>query len=104
LVAEGARRAEATDGFGQCLPLRNEESLHEESLKLARALARGPTEAFGHVKRLLATSTESSLETQLGYESSAITMAAATADGREDVAAFVAKRSPIFYGQFTMQA
>jgi 2-(1,2-epoxy-1,2-dihydrophenyl)acetyl-CoA isomerase len=54
--------------------------------------------AFGAVKKLLALSFESSLEAQLEHESQAISEAAVTADGREGVAAFFAKRAADFRG------
>jgi 2-(1,2-epoxy-1,2-dihydrophenyl)acetyl-CoA isomerase len=69
-----------------------------EALRLARQLADGPTGAFGAVKELLAASFECSLETQLENESQAIAEAAVTADGREGVAAFFAKRAAVFRG------
>jgi 2-(1,2-epoxy-1,2-dihydrophenyl)acetyl-CoA isomerase len=65
---------------------------------LATTLAAGPTKAFGTVKRLFATSVNSSLEAQLTRESDGISAAGATADGKEGIAAFVAKRPPAFTG------
>jgi 2-(1,2-epoxy-1,2-dihydrophenyl)acetyl-CoA isomerase len=72
--------------------------LSAEAEKLAQQLASGPTLAFGAVKKLLALSFESSLEAQLEHESQAISEAAVTADGREGVAAFFAKRAADFRG------
>jgi 2-(1,2-epoxy-1,2-dihydrophenyl)acetyl-CoA isomerase len=72
--------------------------LAAEAEKLALQLASGPTVAFGAVKKLLALSFESSLEAQLEHESQAISEAAVTADGREGVTAFFAKRAADFRG------
>lgn len=66
---------------------------------LATTLASGPTKAFGGVKRLFASSMTSSLEAQLTKESEGITAAGLSADGREGVQAFVAKRAPVFTGR-----
>lgn len=76
----------------------DDESLATEAAALAGQLAAGPTGAFGAVKKLLALSSESSLEAQLEHESQAIAEQAVTADGREGVAAFFAKRAPVFGG------
>ena len=77
----------------------DDAELAEEAARLARQLADGPTQAFGAVKKLLALSSESSLEAQLEHESQAIAEAAITADGREGVAAFFAKRPARFTGR-----
>jgi 2-(1,2-epoxy-1,2-dihydrophenyl)acetyl-CoA isomerase len=76
----------------------DDAALADESMGLARQLADGPTVAFGAVKKLMALSFESSLEAQLEHESQAIAEAAVTADGREGVAAFFAKRAPRYNG------
>lgn len=70
-----------------------------EAEALAARLAAGPTATFGRAKRLLAESAASSLEAQFERESRAIAASAASADGREGVAAFLAKRSPAFQGR-----
>jgi 2-(1,2-epoxy-1,2-dihydrophenyl)acetyl-CoA isomerase len=67
--------------------------------ELAVRLAAGPTLALGAAKRLLWSSFDTSLETQLERETEALSAAAATEDGREGVAAFVAKRPPRFTGR-----
>ncbi len=65
---------------------------------LAAQLAQGPTGAFGAVKRLVLASGEQSLETQMELESTSIARSAATPDGQEGVAAFLAKRAAKFTG------
>jgi 2-(1,2-epoxy-1,2-dihydrophenyl)acetyl-CoA isomerase len=64
--------------------------------QLAAKLAAGATGAYGTVKRLLRESTDNTLERQLEAEARAIAANAASADGREGVGAFLAKRAPRF--------
>jgi 2-(1,2-epoxy-1,2-dihydrophenyl)acetyl-CoA isomerase len=66
---------------------------------LAVQLAAGPTLAFGAAKRLLYSGWTEPLETQMEFESRAIADMGRTADAREGVAAFLAKRKPTFKGQ-----
>jgi len=75
-----------------------DEKLSEEAETLARKLATGPTRAFGALKKLLLHSAGESLESQMEHEARAIADAARTADAREGVQAFLAKRPPKFSG------
>jgi 2-(1,2-epoxy-1,2-dihydrophenyl)acetyl-CoA isomerase len=50
------------------------------------------------VKKLLATSFQESLETQMELEARGIAEMAGTADGREGIDAFLSKRAPGFRG------
>jgi 2-(1,2-epoxy-1,2-dihydrophenyl)acetyl-CoA isomerase len=72
--------------------------LTAEAEALARRLAEGPTEAYGSVKSLLRSAAGESLEAQMELESRAIAAAGASADGREGIRAFMAKRPPRFTG------
>ncbi|MFO1468687.1 MAG: enoyl-CoA hydratase/isomerase family protein [Steroidobacteraceae bacterium] len=63
------------------------------ALALAQKLAAGPTGAYGGVKRMLAA-TAGALETQLALEARTISGQGASAEGREGIAAFLAKRKP----------
>jgi 2-(1,2-epoxy-1,2-dihydrophenyl)acetyl-CoA isomerase len=74
------------------------EALAPEAEALARRLAEGPTAAFGSVKALLQSAASESLETQMERETQAIAAAGNSADGREGIRAFVAKRPPRFTG------
>lgn len=67
--------------------------------ELAVRLAAGPTAAFGRTKQLLYASLSETLETQMELETRGIAAAAATADGREGIAAFLEKRPPRFRGE-----
>jgi 2-(1,2-epoxy-1,2-dihydrophenyl)acetyl-CoA isomerase len=73
-----------------------DEALSAEVDALATKLAAGATGAFGTVKRLLEASTINTLEQQLDAEAHGIAANAASADGREGVGAFLAKRRPQF--------
>ena len=75
-----------------------DDKLAEASESLARKLATGPTLAFGGVKKLLLSSANESLETQMELEARAISDAARTSDAQEGVQAFLAKRSAKFTG------
>ncbi len=75
-----------------------DDQLAQESEGLARQLATGPTLAFGSVKRLLLSSANESLETQMEHEARAIADAARSSDAREGIEAFFAKRRAKFNG------
>jgi 2-(1,2-epoxy-1,2-dihydrophenyl)acetyl-CoA isomerase len=70
-----------------------------EARAQAAALAQGPTLAYGRVKALLTSTFGAGLETQMEFESLAISGMAKTADGREGIAAFLDKRTPAFKGE-----
>ena len=69
------------------------------ALEIAHKLAKGPTRSFGETKRLILTGATESLESQMERESRIIAAIAGSADGREGIAAFVAKRTPEFQGK-----
>jgi 2-(1,2-epoxy-1,2-dihydrophenyl)acetyl-CoA isomerase len=69
------------------------------AFQLAAELAAGPTQAFGTVKRLLASTFSESLETQMELESRGIAAMARSEDGREGIAAFLGKRAAVFSGR-----
>ncbi len=74
--------------------------LMDAARELAAELARGPTRAYGAVKRLVADSFGNTLDTQLELETRAIAdLANTTADARAGIAAFVAKQKPGFEGR-----
>jgi 2-(1,2-epoxy-1,2-dihydrophenyl)acetyl-CoA isomerase len=65
----------------------------------AAELAAGPTQAYGGVKRLLLESANATLEDQMKREAGWIAEMSQTRDGREGIAAFIAKRAPKFVGE-----
>jgi len=89
--------AEALD-WGLVGQVVDDGALADTAMDLARRLARGPTLAHGAVKTLLIDSTTNTLETQMELEARLIARTAQSDDGREGIAAFVAKRKPAFKG------
>ena len=65
---------------------------------IAARLATGPTRAYGEIRRLINSVGDQSLETQLELEAQALARCAASADAREAVAAFLARRRPNITG------
>jgi 2-(1,2-epoxy-1,2-dihydrophenyl)acetyl-CoA isomerase len=75
------------------------EEVLGEARALAERLAVGPTAAFRAVKTVLATAATDSLEETLALEARLQTEVGRSADHREAVDAFLAKRQPVFTGQ-----
>ena len=75
------------------------EQVHAEAFALAARLAAGPTVAYRAVKTVLATAATDSLEETLAIEARLQAVAGRTADHREAVEAFLAKRPPVFTGR-----
>lgn len=92
------RRIDAEEAAAMGLVTRAvaDEALRVEALKTARALANGPIRALSRCRALLVESAIVDFATQLDREASAIASSAGAAEGREGVAAFLAKRSPQF--------
>ena len=72
--------------------------LEQRADELARRIAAGPTAAYGRFKRLVDDALAASLDQHLQAERDAFLASTATADFREGVAAFIAKREPVFKG------
>lgn len=89
--------AEALD-WGLINQVVTEEELADTVAAMAAKFATGPTLAFGQVKSLLNASFDNSLETQMEMETRGIAGMSRTADGKEGIAAFLAKRKPDFRG------
>lgn len=75
------------------------EALLAKAEEIAGRLAKGPTKAFGETRRLLLSAADQPLETQMELEAQALSRIAATADAREGLSAFAAKRKPVFIGE-----
>ena len=86
--------------LAQELVLTNRRLPAEEAAALGlitrATLAAGATQALGQARRLLLSSFDSSLETQMEMESRAIGDATRTTHGREGISAFLGKRKPEF--------
>jgi 2-(1,2-epoxy-1,2-dihydrophenyl)acetyl-CoA isomerase len=67
--------------------------------ELAQRLAHGPTQAYGHMRRLMRASFDHDLPTQLAAEADAFVACARTADLPEGIEAFYAKRPAAFQGR-----
>lgn len=74
------------------------DALADETQALASRLAQGPTQAYARIKRLLEASQGASLAEQLEAERQAFLASTQTADFREGVEAFLAKRPARFTG------
>ena len=75
------------------------EQVLPEAQALAARLAAGPTASYRAVKTVLATAATDSLEETLALEARLQTALGQTADHREAVEAFLAKRAPEFTGR-----
>ena len=75
------------------------EKLVDETLKLARKLADGPTFALGVAKKLIRTSLDNSWDEHSHREAEGLAACAATEDHFEGLNAFLDKRKPAFKGR-----
>lgn len=91
-----AEKAEAWGLIWRCV---DDEQLMEQAGALARHLAQQPTRGLGLIKRALRASAGNSLEEQLELERDLQREAGKTEDYQEGVAAFLAKRAPVFRGR-----
>lgn len=85
-------------GVGLCDVVVEHEDLEAESFAIATSLSRGPTRAYGEIRRLLLSANDQPLETQLELEAQALARCAGTLDAREGLTAFNEKRKPVFVG------
>ena len=92
------RRLSAAQGldWGMVTEVVADAELADRADALAEAVAAGSGAAQGSVRRLLAAAAHNDYATQLDLESTLIAENAASADGREGIAAFVGKRAPLF--------
>ncbi|MDV3257419.1 MAG: enoyl-CoA hydratase-related protein, partial [Sphingomonas sp.] len=76
----------------------DDEALEAEGATLAERLANGPVGAIGATRVLLRESFETTLNSQLDHELRSMASAAGSAEAREGIAAFLAKRPANFRG------
>lgn len=77
-----------------------DDAVMDKARACAEKLAQGPTKAHGEIKRLFADSLSNTLETQMELETRSIAgLAGNTEDGKQGVAAFVAKEKYAFKGR-----
>ncbi|WP_374572310.1 enoyl-CoA hydratase/isomerase family protein [Phenylobacterium sp.] len=91
--------AEEAVAWGLATQTVEDEALADVSLTAARRLADGPTNAFGAARALLMAGAAAGYESQMELEARAIAAASGSADGREGITAFLARRTPTFTGR-----
>jgi 2-(1,2-epoxy-1,2-dihydrophenyl)acetyl-CoA isomerase len=91
--------AETAEQWGLVHKVVAAEQVLPEARALAERLAAGPTAAFRAIKTVLATAATDSLEDTLALEARLQAELGTTADHREAVEAFLAKRAPEFTGR-----
>lgn len=90
--------AAEAEAMGMITRVVDDEALAEEGAALAAKLASGPTQAISTMRAQLLASFDNSWETQLEIEARGIAAAIAGPEGKEGIAAFLAKRKPDFTG------
>jgi 2-(1,2-epoxy-1,2-dihydrophenyl)acetyl-CoA isomerase len=98
MLADKVMAADAAK-MGMIYKVCADESLMEETLKVAKKLASLPTIGLGLTKRALNKSMTNDLTAQLALEDELQTAAGKTYDYNEGVAAFLEKRKPNFKGE-----
>lgn len=91
--------ADEAKDWGILTDVTENDALFETAFNTAKKLASGPTLAFGSVKKLLMSSSQESLETQLELEAQGMGAMTRTQDGLEGIQAFCEKRRPVFNGK-----
>lgn len=91
-------KADEAEAIGLVTRTVDDDALAGEGDKVAAQLANAAVGAIGAARTLLRQSLESTLETQLEREVAAITRSGATAECREGLAAYFAKRPADFKG------
>ncbi|NWK99115.1 enoyl-CoA hydratase [Sphingobium lactosutens] len=91
-------KADEAEAIGILTRIVDDEVLAEEGLRVAKALADGPTAALAAARALLADSFETGLETQLDREARSMVKAGGGPESEEGLGALLAKRPPQFKG------
>ncbi|MBA3055243.1 MAG: enoyl-CoA hydratase [Sphingomonadales bacterium] len=91
--------AEEAAGIGLISRVVDDADLVAAGQELAAALAEAATGALGGARALLSVSLHNPLDVQLDLEALTISAAGATADSREGISAFLARRKPKFTGE-----
>lgn len=91
--------AERAAEHGLVSRLVEDAQLETEAMALARQIASGPTRTYGEMKRLLLSTHDQPLETQLEFEARAISQCAKTEDSWNAIQAVLGKSRPEFSGR-----
>jgi 2-(1,2-epoxy-1,2-dihydrophenyl)acetyl-CoA isomerase len=91
--------AEEAERMGMIWQVVDDAALKDEAAGLARRLAEGPTLSYAAIKNAMNRAASHSLDQQLDLEASQQRMLNRSADFREGVAAFLAKRPANFTGR-----
>lgn len=90
--------AETAAQWGLIWAAVDDASLFETATSLARRLAAGPAQGLAETKRLIRSAWSKTLSEQLDAERDAMAALGRSDDYREGVAAFIARRRPVFAG------
>ncbi|MEM6768733.1 MAG: enoyl-CoA hydratase-related protein [Bacteroidota bacterium] len=88
-----AREALEWNMVSQVVP---DDRLMDTALELAKKLAKGPTDAYGYIKKLMMMTHTNTLEEQTDFEKEGIANQLSSYNGQEGVKAFMEKRKPNF--------
>jgi 2-(1,2-epoxy-1,2-dihydrophenyl)acetyl-CoA isomerase len=91
--------AEEAERMGMVWQVVDDAALMDEATKLARRLAAGPTLSYAAIKRAINLAATNTLDQQLDLERDSQKALGQSADCREGVAAFLAKRPAEFTGR-----
>jgi 2-(1,2-epoxy-1,2-dihydrophenyl)acetyl-CoA isomerase len=91
--------AERAEAWGLIWKVVDDAALMDEAGALAARFAKGPTRGLAETKRLIRQSWLQSLDAELDLERDAMRELGRSADYQEGVAAFMAKRTPVFTGR-----
>jgi 2-(1,2-epoxy-1,2-dihydrophenyl)acetyl-CoA isomerase len=91
--------AEQAERMGMVWQVVDDAALMDEASKLARRLAAGPTLSYAAIKRAIDLAATNTLDQQLDLERDSQRALGQSADCREGVAAFLAKRPAQFTGR-----
>lgn len=100
-MAYANRRLSASEAleYGLVTQVVEAGTLADEALARARAIAAGPTAAYGAVKALFADGALATLDDHLDAEATAIGVALGSEDAKGAVKAFLAREKPVFKGR-----
>ncbi|NBC88414.1 MAG: 2-(1,2-epoxy-1,2-dihydrophenyl)acetyl-CoA isomerase, partial [Alphaproteobacteria bacterium] len=90
---------EQAEEWGLVYKCVDDDALMDEAKALAEKLANGPTLAYAHIKRNIATAIDQNLQMVLLAEAEAQRIAGASDDAKEGGMAFLQKRKPEFKGR-----